>query len=105
MSNLGYRTVYRYFCVEENKYITEERVENSIPTNCSTDVTHTIKPGSISTSGKFTRVKQINQNDLFDDCDLTSIDLLNVHQKCEQLAQRVRVLENILQKNGNIKFN
>jgi hypothetical protein len=104
MSNLGYRNNYKYYCQTEAKWIYEERAEGDPPTVCVNNASHTLNTGSISVTGKFTRVDQIIQSDKFDSCDLTKIDLLNVDQKCEALAQRVRVLETVLQKNGLIRF-
>jgi NADH:ubiquinone oxidoreductase subunit C len=43
----GYKTLYSYHCIQENKYITEERAQNSPPTQCKNDPNHTIKTNSI----------------------------------------------------------
>lgn len=103
----GYRNVYRYYCSSEpvNKnWVTEERAEMDIPISCINNPTHIIKESSISVVGRFTRLNKIVQNELFDECNLEKIDLINIVEKCTLLSQRVKVLESILEKMNQIKF-
>ncbi len=107
MSNTGCFCLFSYYCTNEEEgknWVHEERLEDDVPTKCKNDDKHVIKESSVNILGKYIRVKQINQTDNFDECDMTKIDLLNIVQKCELLSQRVRVLEIILQRMNQIKF-
>ena len=44
----GHLNLYKYYCVTENKWISEERNNtDSAPTQCKNDSSHTIKTDSI----------------------------------------------------------
>lgn len=107
MSNTGCYCLFNYYCSNEEEgknWVSEERKEDDKPTSCKNDPKHEIKLDSVSVISKYIRVKQIDQIDLFDQCDLTKIDLFNVDKKLELLAQRVRVLEEILKRMNQIQF-
>lgn len=104
MSNLGFRTIYRYFCDNEMKWVTEERAEGSTPVNCLNDGSHTIKQGSISFVKRIVNLKRIQQVNHYDTCNMENIDVYFITDKLEELAKRVRVLEEILQRENYIKF-
>lgn len=100
----GFRMTYRYYCNNEAKWVTEERSENNPPTFCINNISHVIKTESITVGQKYANLVPINQTHNFDECDLTNITLSNVDTKCELLAQRVMILEEILKRMNQIKF-
>ena len=97
----GLREEYKYRCVVENSWITEERAEGSIPTVCKNSG-HQIR--DVSSNSKYANLKRTNQTDNFGPCDMTNPTLLDVHQKLEILAGRVRVLEAMWVKEKKAKF-
>lgn len=104
MSDLGFRTIYRYYCIDDDKWITEERSEGSTPLICIDDPSHEIKNGTTSIIGKNLRIKQIKQTNLYSDCDLRYVNEYTVVSIVEDLARRTRVLEELLSKNNLIRF-
>lgn len=104
MSNLGYRVIYNYYCNDEQKYVSEESDNITKPTKCINNVNHSIKLDSLTKTNEHVNVKKIKQSILYDDCDMTGVSLLNVDAKLVLLAQRVRLLEEIIKSTGKIKF-
>lgn len=104
MSNLGFRSVYRYFCEDEATWVTVETAEGKPPSSCVNNAEHKIKPGSVIMSGRILVLKPILQTHHYDTSDMRNIDGFTVVSKCEELAKRVKVLEELLQKLGQIKF-
>lgn len=103
-NNTGFRTSYRFFCNDEMKWITVEKPEGTLPTECPNDPLHSIKLESITGVAKYVNVVPITQSYNFDECDLTKVTLLDVHTKCALLARRVKVLEEILKRQNQIKY-
>lgn len=89
----GHLTKYKYFCENEKKWICENK--NTKPTSCKNNAEHKIKEGSlhIHSSGFCEVVPISGVTPLSEACDLSETSLLNIVEKFNLLARRVKILE------------
>jgi hypothetical protein len=106
MSNLGFRKVVSYYCEYEKKWISEELDElNIIPNVCKNDPFHLIKEGSLFISNKMCNAKQLKSEKTFEEVDFSgTINNSNVNQKLKELSRRVRLIEEILERDNKLRF-
>ena len=103
--NCGFFNRYRYWCENENCFITEERRVGDIPKLCKNDISHKIRESTNNyVVGKYVNIHQTQSLDNFENCDMFNINNNNIIEKVELLSQRVKLLEMIMNKEGKIKF-
>ena len=100
---MNHKQVYQYFCVDENDWIDEERVQGSIPTQCKNNASHTIKANS-------TRIKTnhycyyTEDNTIPERFDVTSLNYASLSADNKKIVELLVSLLKCAELRGLIKY-